>query len=110
MCEWSYRCPAPDLGIHGNGRVDRGSFTDFAVDETSVGADFAACSDDCASLQDGAREQGHILADAHVDIDEGLARIEHRDAVEEPSPVGSGSQFALGESQLPSIVDTRRKA
>ena len=46
-----------------------------------------------------------VAAELHGDVDERLARVEHRDAVQQPVPVGAAAQLALGERQLPAVVD-----
>jgi hypothetical protein len=49
-----------------------------------------------------------VTAEPDGDVDERLARIEHRHAVEQPAAVRARPQFALGEGQLPAVVDTLR--
>ena len=49
--------------------------------------------------------QRDVAAELDGDVDERLARVEHRDAVEQPVAVGAGAQLALGEGQLPAVVD-----
>ena len=55
--------------------------------------------------QDRPRVQRDVAAELDGDVDERLAGIEHRHAVEQPAAVGATAQLALGEGQLPAVVD-----
>lgn len=75
-------CVDSNLGVAADSVVYNGAGTDCAIDEARIGTDLAAIADGCGTLQDGAREERHVLADRHRYIDECLAWVEHCYAVE----------------------------
>ena len=94
-----------DLGAVADAVFNDGAGADCAVGEACVGAQLAAVTDDGRSLQHGAGVQRDVATDGDVHIDERLARVEHRDAVEEPVAVGAVAQLTFGERKLPPVVD-----
>ena len=56
-------------------------------------------------MQNRARQQCHIFADFHGDIDKCVLWLEHRHSRHQQRRVGAIAQFAFGHRQLPTIVD-----
>ena len=102
MCERPDVGAGADLGLDADGVLDVQSVGHDAVDEAGVGADLAAVADDRAALEDRARVQRDVTAELDGDVEEGLARVEHRDAVQQPVAVGAVAQLALGERRAAS--------
>ena len=76
-----------DLALADHRVLDDGVVADDAVDQAGVGPDLAPVADDGAALQHRARVQGDVAAEADGGVDEGLARVEHRDALQQPAAV-----------------------
>ena len=94
-----------DLGVDADGVAHHAVAPDDAVGELGVRAEVGAVADDRLALQDRARVDRDVAAELDRDVDERLARVEHRDAVEQPAPVGAVAELALGERELPAVVD-----
>src|SRR5215204_6157851 len=86
--------------------LDHSTGPDHAVDQAGVGPDLAAVTDNGVALQDRPRIQRDIAPELHRDVDERLARVEHGDSIEQPPAVGAAAQFAFGQGQLPTVVDS----
>src|SRR6476646_5731451 len=102
-------------------RADRGAVTDAcrrahrvlhdgpaadpAVGETGVRAELAAGAHHRGAVEHRARVERDVTAELDGDVDERLARSEHGDACQEPVTVGARPQLALGEGELPAVVD-----
>ena len=100
--------PGADRRRRPDGVLDRRPLPHLAVDEPGVRADLAALADDGRSVQHRPRVQRDVAPEVDGDVDERLARVEHRHAVEQPVPVGPRPQLALGEGELPAVVDALR--
>ena len=83
---------------------------DDAVGELRVRPEVGAVADDGLALQDRARVDRDVAPELDRDVDERLARIEHRHAVEQPVTVRAVAELALGERELPAVVDALRLA
>ena len=80
-----------NFGVAPHGVLDDAVGCNDAIDESGIGAELATAADDGAALQDGAWIQRDVASELHGDVDEGLAWVEHGDAVEQPVPVGAGA-------------------
>ena len=99
-----------DLGVDADGVAHGAVAADDAVGELGVRAEIGAVADDRVALQDRARVDRDVAPELDRDVDEGLARIEHRHPVEQPVPIGAVAELALGQRQLPAVVDALRLA
>ena len=94
------------LAVATDAVLDHDPGSDHAVDQAGVGPDLTPVADHRVALQDRAGIQRDIATELHGDVDERLARVEHRHPVEEPVAVGAAAQLAFGERKLPPVVDT----
>ena len=94
-----------DGALAHDGVLDDCAVADAAVHDAGVRTDLAAVAHHRGALEDRARVQRDVAAEPDGRIDEGLARIEHRHALEQPSPIDAAAQLALGQGQLPAVVD-----
>src|SRR5688572_22541024 len=99
-----------DLGVDAHRVAHRAAAPDDAVGELRVRTQVGVVADDRSTLQDRARVDRDVAAELDGDVDERLARIEHGDAIEQPVAVGAVAELALGEGELPAVVDTLRLA
>src|SRR5918995_753162 len=95
-----------DLGVETHGVAHSAASPHHAVGELRVRAQVGALADDRLALEDRAGIDRDVAPELDRHVDERLARIEHRDAVQQPMAVRSVSELALGEGQLPPVVDT----